>query len=392
MNVTPLTLSPRGALVQELRARGWDPGMATTAASGVMPLAVRCTGLDASALEALVAFGGRQGLDIITGPDWAVIAGSRARLGALARPWVVPEPLQELATQLGSALPAELATRWQVGSASIALDAPLLVGILNVTPDSFSDGGQLGDESAVLARAKQMVADGAGMLDVGGESTRPGRTAEVPVDEELRRVTPVVQLLVRELPGVAIAVDTIKADVARAALDAGAMAINDVSGLRHDAAMAGVVAKSGAGLVLMHSRGANLELSSYQHTSYPDDLIGTVIRELREGLAKASRAGIPDANVAIDPGFGFGKTPEQGLQLLEGLDALQCLDRPIYVGPSRKRFVAVRGDTPAERDGASATVCALAWERGARIFRVHDVKRTRQSLDVVRALGAERMT
>ncbi len=233
MNVTPLTLTTRGALVQELRARGWDEGMAATAAGGVMPLAVRCTGLDAPALEALVAFGARQGLDVVTGPDWAVIAGSRARLGALARPWIVPEPLRELASAAGRALPAEIATRWQVGQESIPLDVPLLVGILNVTPDSFSDGGQLGDAAAVLLRARRMVDDGAGMLDVGGESTRPGRSAEVPVEEEIRRVVPVVTLLARELPTVPVAVDTIKAEVARAAIDAGATVINDVSGLRN---------------------------------------------------------------------------------------------------------------------------------------------------------------
>jgi len=256
-----------------------------------------------------------------------------------------------------------------------------------VTPDSFSDGGQLRDAAAVLARAAELVRDGAGMLDVGGESTRPGRTAEVPLEEELRRTIPVVELLARELEDTPLSIDTVKAGVARAALAAGAAVVNDVAGLRLDGAMGDVVARAGAGLVLMHSRGTNLELASYAHVEYGDDLVGTVIAELRAGMRRATEAGIAPAAVAVDPGLGFGKTPGQSLALLDALDAFQCLDRPLYVGPSRKRFLGDATGLPAEaRDTASAAACALAWERGARVFRVHNVRRAREALAVAHAL------
>ena len=387
MNVTPLTLRSPAALLDELRSRGWDAGTATSTAGGVMPLAVRCTGLGDDTLQALVVFGGSHGLEVITGPDWAIIAGSHARLGALARPWFVPEPLQELATFVGRALPAELPVRWQTARGPIALDRPLIVGILNVTPDSFSDGGTLSDAPAVLARATELVRDGAGMLDIGGESTRPGRTADVPLAVELERTLPVVELLARELPATPLSIDTIKSGVARAALGAGAAVVNDVSGLRLDADLGTVVARAGAGLVLMHSRGSSLELASYVHAQYGDDLVGTVISELREGMNRATVAGIAPDAVAVDPGLGFGKTPSQSLALLDSLETLQCLDRPLYVGPSRKRFLGNATGLPAEaRDAATATACALAWERGARIFRVHDVRRTREALAMAHAL------
>lgn len=387
MNVTPLTLRSPAALLDELRARGWDAGTAITTAGGVAPLAVRCTGLGDDTLQALVVFGGSHGLDVITGEGWAVISGSRARLGALARPWFVPEPLQELATHVGLALPAEIATRWETAGGAIPLEHGLVVGILNVTPDSFSDGGQLHDHAAVVARATAMVRDGAGMLDIGGESTRPGREADVPLAEELRRTIPVVELLARELPGTPLSIDTIKSGVARAAIDAGAAVVNDVSGLRLDPSLGAVVASAGAGLVLMHSRGPGLELASYQHADYGDNLVGTVLAELRDGLVRAATAGIAPGAVAVDPGLGFGKTPAQSLALLDALEAFQCLDRPLYVGPSRKRFLGDATGLPVDaRDTATATACALAWERGARIFRVHDVARTRDALAMARAI------
>lgn len=387
MNVTPLTLRTPAALLEELRARGWDAGTATTTAGGVTPLAVRCTGLGDDTLQALVVFGGSHGLDVITGPDWAIISGSRARLGSLARPWFVPAPLQELAVQVGLALPAEVPQHWKTATGPIRLDRPVIVGIVNVTPDSFSDGGRLNDAGAVLAHATALVQDGAGMLDVGGESTRPGREREVPEEEELRRTLPVVELLRRELPGTPLSIDTMKSGVARAALDAGVAVVNDVSGLRLDPELGNVVAKAGAGLVLMHSRGTALELASYVHADYGDDVVGAVLAELRAGLGRAAAAGIPADAVAVDPGLGFGKTPPQSLALLDSLDAFLCLERPLYVGPSRKRFLGDATGMPVEaRDIATASACALAWERGARMFRVHDVRRTREALAVAHAL------
>lgn len=387
MNVSPLTLRSPAALLAELRARGWDVETAITTASGIQSLAVCCSGLEEATLQALVTFGGSRGIDVITGDDWAILAGSRARLGSLARPWLVPEPLRELATLLGPAIPAEISSRWRTARGTIELDRPLLVGILNVTPDSFSDGGRLDDPDALLSTAMRLVREGAGMLDLGGESTRPGRRSELPAAEELRRVVPAVELLARELPQVPISVDTLKAPVARAALDAGAAVINDVSGLRLDPALGAVVRDAGAGLVLMHSRGSNLELASYEHADYGADLTGAVIAELRQSLERAAIAGIAPECVAIDPGLGFSKTPSQSLALLDGLDAFLCLDRPVYVGPSRKRFLGEATGLPVDqRDGATAAACVLAWERGARIFRVHDVATCRAALAVAHAL------
>jgi dihydropteroate synthase len=182
-------------------------------------------------------------------------------------------------------------------------------------------------------------------------------------------------------------VDTVKSTVARAALDAGAAAINDVSALRLDPAMGATVAAASAGLVLMHSRGSLLEIASYTHASYTD-LLGEVVAELRAAIAAAGAAGVPTHAIAVDPGFGFSKTVEQNILLFDQLEALHALGRPVLVGPSRKRFLgAVTGQPVEARDRATAAACALAWERGARIFRVHDVAAARDALTFASALG-----
>jgi dihydropteroate synthase len=210
----------------------------------------------------------------------------------------------------------------------------------------------------------------------------------VPVKTELERVLPVVEALIRRHPTLVITVDTVKAAVARATLEAGAAAINDVSALRLDRAMAPVVAEAGAGLVLMHSRGSILEIASYTHASYAD-VVGEVLAELRTAVTAAGDAGIPMPAVAVDPGFGFSKTVEQNLLLLDQLEALHALGRPVLVGPSRKRFLgAVTGLPLEDRDRATAAACALAWERGARMFRVHDVTAARDALAFAAAVGA----
>jgi dihydropteroate synthase len=186
-----------------------------------------------------------------------------------------------------------------------------------------------------------------------------------------------------------ISIDTVKAAVARAALAAGAAIVNDVSGLRLDSAMAETVAQSGAGLILMHSRGSILEVASYTHADYAGDVVGAVLRELRSSLQHAAAAGVgPDATV-IDPGLGFSKTVEQNIVLLDQLASLQALGRPIMVGPSRKRFLgAVSGLSIEERDRVTATACALAAERGARLFRVHAVRAAREALALTQTFGA----
>jgi dihydropteroate synthase len=389
VNVTPLALHSPRALRDALRSHGWEEGLAVAAAEGIHPTAFHLTGLDQDALEALVPFAGGLGLEVLTGDSWAILAGSRSRLSALARPWTVPGPLAQVAIGIGLALPPAPATTWLTSRGSIPLDRPVLVGILNVTPDSFSDGGRFAAADAALAHAEALLSAGASIVDVGGESTRPGRTEDVPIDEELRRVLPVVQAVVREHPGLMISIDTVKAPVARAALDAGAAIVNDVSALRLDPGMAGTVAAAGAGVILMHSRGSILELASYQHAEYAGNVVGAVLSELRDALTLATAAGVGVDATVIDPGFGFSKTVEQNLELFDQLGALQALGRPVLVGPSRKRFLGAIAGMPVEdRDQATATACALAYERGARLFRVHDVAAVREALALVCAVGA----
>ncbi len=388
LDVVPLAArSPRGIAAALVRG-GLGPGAAETAAAGMTPATFRIVGLDDTSLEALVHFGGQLGLEVLTGADWAVISGARSRLSALARPWTVPEPLRELAYQLGLALPADAPRGWRTARGSIALDAPAVMGILNVTPDSFSDGGLHAGVERAVRHAARLLEDGAAILDIGGESTRPARTSVVPVADELARVVPVVEAVARAFPDTLISVDTMKADVARAALDVGAAIVNDVTGLRHDPGLGRVAAAAGAGLVLMHSRGTALELASLEHAEYQGDVVRGVLAELRVALGRAAQAGVADDCVAVDPGLGFSKTAEQNLFLTDQLEALLALGRPVLVGPSRKRFLgAATGREVAERDAATAAACALAWERGARIFRVHDVAASRDALAVAHALG-----
>ena len=387
MNVTPLSLHSTGAVRGALRSHGWDDGLAGASASGIHPLAFHLTGLDQGILEALVRFGGGLGLEVVTGDDWAILAGSRSRMSAFARPWTAPETLMDVALRVGLAMPSEPGPSWRTARGALPLDRPVILGILNVTPDSFSDGGRYTRADAALAHAETLLADGATVIDVGGESTRPGRTESVSVDEELRRVLPVIEALVRDHPDLAISIDTVKSDVASAALGAGAAIVNDVSGFRLDPAMARVAAAVGAGVILMHSRGGLLEIASYDHAEYDGDVVGAVIAELRESLSAATAGGVATDAIVLDPGLGFSKTPEQSVELFDQLPALQALGRPLLVGPSRKRFLgAVTGLPGEDRDRATAAACALAWERGARLFRVHAGAAAREALALARAL------
>jgi dihydropteroate synthase len=389
VNVTPLALHSTGAVRGALRSHGWEDGLARASASGISPLAFHLTGLDPGALEALVRVSGGLGLEVVTGEDWAIVAGSRSRLSAFARPWTAPESLTDVALRVGLAMPAEPDPVWRTARGAVPLDRPIIVGILNVTPDSFSDGGRYTSVDAALAHAEFLLSDGATMIDVGGESTRPGRTESVAAAEELKRVVPVIETLVRRHPGLMISVDTVKSEVARAGLDAGAAIVNDVSAFRLDPSMAAVAAGSSAGVILMHSRGGLLEISSYDHADYAGDVVGGVIAELRESLSAATAAGIEADAIVLDPGLGFSKTVEQSVELFDQLAALQALGRPVLVGPSRKRFLgAVTGLPVEERDRATAAACALAWERGARLFRVHAVAAAREALALAHALDA----
>lgn len=377
--------SPR-AVAEALRARGIDEVRADAAAGGMTAAAVELLGLDGATLLALVQHAGQLGLEIITGEDWAIVAGTEARLGALARPWVVPGVLAEVATQVGPLLTPEHPAAWITARGPIQLDRPVIVGILNLTPDSFSDGGRFLAPDAALAQSDRLLADGAAVLDLGGESTRPG-SEPVPEAEELERVLPVLQALVHRHPGVPVSVDTVKASVAARALDAGAAIVNDVSALRLDPAMGPVVARGGAGVVLMHSRGTVSTMARLDDAEYAPDVVTVVREELRGALDRALAAGVGVDRIALDPGFGFAKTAEQNLLLCDRLGMLASLGRPILVGPSRKRFLgSVTGREIPERDVATAAACVVAFERGARLFRVHNVAVTRDALAVVAAV------
>lgn len=262
----------------------------------------------------------------------------------------------------------------------------LVMGVLNVTPDSFSDGGRYLEPAAAVARGRELLAQGADLLDLGAESTRPGAAA-VPAAEQVRRLEPVLRALAAE-PGAVLSVDTRSAEVAAAALELGAHVINDVSALG-DPGMAAAVAPSGAGLVLMHMRGTP---ETMQRDLRYDDVVAEVIAHLRRRLEAAAAAGIDPERVALDPGIGFGKSAEQSLRLLARTDALGALGRPLLVGASRKSFLAkLLGDAPPERRlEASLAAAAIAALLGARIVRVHDVAETRRVLQVADAARAAR--
>jgi dihydropteroate synthase len=249
------------------------------------------------------------------------------------------------------------------------LRRPAVVGVLNVTPDSFSDGGVHLEAEDAAAAARQMFADGAVLVDVGGESTRPGADA-VAADEELERVLPVLQQLA-EIP---FSIDTTKSDVARRALELGAVLVNDVTALRGDPDLAGVVAEHGALLCLMHMQG---EPRTMQVDPRYDDVVSDVVAFLDERLTFAVSQGIPEDCICLDPGIGFGKTPSQNLELVRRLEELVALGRPVLVGLSRKSTLGkLLGDTSATvgSDAASVGAAVAAFDRGASIFRVHDVR------------------
>ena len=254
----------------------------------------------------------------------------------------------------------------------------LVMGILNVTPDSFADGGVRFDAGRAVADGLQMVADGADILDVGGESTRPGAEA-LPEDEELRRVLPVVERLARE-SGVAVSVDTYKAAVARQAVDRGAAIVNDISALQQDGGMAAAVAGSGAALVLMHNRGRSKEM--YRQASY-GDVSEEIAAELEASIGQAVDAGVPLEKILIDPGIGFAKRAEHSFEAIAGLERLAALGRPILVGPSRKSFLtlALGQRPPADREWGTAAAVAASILGGAHVIRVHAV---REMADVAR--------
>ncbi len=258
---------------------------------------------------------------------------------------------------------------FQLKGQRLGLDRPLLMGIVNVTPDSFFDGGRFCDPQRAVAHALRLVEEGADLLDIGAESTRPGA---LPVDEqeERRRLVPVVAAVAKAV-SVPISVDTSKAEVARAAIDAGAIMVNDVTALRGDSAMVDVVAQAGAGLVLMHMQGTP---DTMQHAPRYDDVVGEVAQFLAERVRFAIDHGVAKDRIVVDPGIGFGKTLDHNLDLLANLRVFTELGYPLLVGPSRKGFIGQLTDQSVEERGwGTAGVVALAVEQGANILRVHDV-------------------
>ncbi|HET7236975.1 MAG TPA: dihydropteroate synthase [Actinomycetota bacterium] len=260
---------------------------------------------------------------------------------------------------------------WRIGERVFdCSQRTLVMGILNVTPDSFSDGGRFTSVDQAAIHAAGMAADGADIVDVGGESTRPG-SDPVPAEVEIDRVVPVIRRIAEAAPGLVVSIDTRKAEVAAAALDAGATLVNDVSAAA-DPEMFALVRDRGAGLVLMHMLG---EPKTMQHAPHYEDVVAEVHEFLRERMEAAVFAGVDTERIAIDPGIGFGKDLEHNLTLLRELDALLDIDRPVLVGPSRKRFIGTLLDLP-EDQRVEGTAAVVAWvvARGAHAVRVHDVR------------------
>ncbi|HVP63131.1 MAG TPA: dihydropteroate synthase [Myxococcaceae bacterium] len=322
-------------------------------------------------------------------PGGATVAGTRAGLEALAR-LAEGRGLGELARALDVAMATGVPPDPTVLGARTFRwgERTHVMGVVNVTPDSFSDGGRHLEREAAVQHALALVEAGADLLDIGGESTRPG-AGEVPIQVELERVLPVIQAL-RAATGVPLSIDTRKAEVARQALDAGAVLVNDVSGLGHEAALGTVVARAGATLALMHIQG---KPETMQVDPRYDDLVAEVVESLAGSVDRAVAAGVRRERIWVDPGIGFGKTVGHNLFLLRHLAELRVLGAPILVGTSRKRFLGVlAGGRPPEQrlPGTLASVAAVAVLHGADVVRVHDVAEVRDALAVADAIARAR--
>ena len=292
----------------------------------------------------------------------------------------------------------DMAARWQaltaprpplqLGARTVRLDQPQVMGIVNVTPDSYSDGGQFADSGAAATAGAKLAAEGAAIIDVGGESTRPGAVT-VWEGDEIERVVPVIEQLAAS--GTAVSADTRKADVMAAALKAGAQMVNDVSALTYDARSAEIVAKVGAPVVLMHHQG---DPETMQQDPHYDDVLVDIYLWLEERIAAAVAAGIDRSKILVDPGFGFGKNVAHNLELMNGLALLHGLGCPVVIGASRKRTIgALANEAPANQRLAGSLAFALkAVDQGAQIVRVHDVPETVQALKVWRGLRDQALT
>ncbi len=303
-----------------------------------------------------------------------VLSGTREQIKHLSRMISVNSSFPvELSKKIDSLLDNYLRSDYKIDCRGTMLDMGTrtrIMGILNVTPDSFSDGGLFADVGKAISYARDMATAGADIIDIGGESTRPG-SEPLAEEEELRRILPLIGRLSKELT-IPISVDTYKASVAKKALEAGASIVNDISGLRFSPDMAKVVAEYGAAVIIMHIKGTPRNM---QQNPVYDDVIGEIMAYLEEGIAIAEQAGVDRDKTLIDPGIGFGKTLEHNLAILNRLDEFRALGRPIVLGTSRKKFIGTVLDIPVPEhrvEGTAATV-AIGIERGASVVRVHDV-------------------
>jgi dihydropteroate synthase len=286
--------------------------------------------------------------------------------------------------------------RWSLRTRSLALgERTLIVGVVNVTPDSFSDGGKFFTSERAIEHALQLLDEGADILDIGGESTRPGKHAAVSAQEEIARVLPVMEGVLRERPDVILLIDTYKAETARAVVGAGAEIVNDVSGLLWDDAIAATCAELGCGVVLMHTRGRSDTWHSLPALAY-DEVVPLVMGGLRSSVEAARGAGVVRERIVLDPGFGFGKSLDENYPLLAHFDALHALGYPLLAGPSRKAFLGgtlakIYGrDVPTgERGNATLAAVTAAVLAGAHLLRVHDVRAAREAAAIADAIRGE---
>lgn len=361
-----LRISRRGALVITLT--GLSAGEERTVRE-----IVRATD-NGAGLGPAPSFSGNRVDAALTAPSGPVLTGTADQLRRMTRAFTAHDLFPfDLSKKIDSLLDNYLRSDYKIDCRGKTLDLGRrthVMGILNITPDSFSDGGRYASADLALTRAREMAEQGADIIDIGGESTRPGADP-VPEDEELRRIIPLFERLSAEL-AVPLSVDTYKSSVARKALEAGASIVNDISGLRFSSDMAKVAADFGAAVVIMHIKGTPRNM---QQNPVYDDVITEITDYLEEGVSIAVKAGVDPDKILIDPGIGFGKSLEHNLTIMNRLDELKCLGRPIVLGTSRKKFIGAVLDMPVPEqrlEGTAATV-ALGIERGARIVRVHDV-------------------
>ncbi len=378
--IRPLCLTSRGAASREMERIGVDPaGIARmlpkldqqavlipklrAVSANIIKQEMLSLGGDAAVARGTVACSVEQ-------TDVLLIGNRKQLLGLCEKLKLQPFGLKQVATALSEQLHRQQPSHWQTSRRRLSLDKPLIMGILNVTPDSFSDGGKFTGLDGAVAHALQMESEGADLIDIGGESARPG-APQISAEEERARVLPVVEALANKL-SIPISIDTWKSSVADACLQAGAEIVNDISGLSFDPVLAQVAARHQAGLVLMHTRGTPQEMQ--QNTVY-DDLPGEVSSSLFRSANNARAAGLSADRIAIDPGICFAKNLQGNLELLRRLPELTALGYPLLVGTSRKSFIGkvLQQENSSDRLFGTAATVALAVAGGARILRVHDV-------------------